>query len=187
MKVPRVILASRSPERRRLLKELVDDLEIEVSDVDESRLESETLEDWLLRVARAKAHEVTATNTDLVIAADTTIVFKGEPLGKPEDVQDAAITLTRLAGHEFEVLTGACALERSGHEWQDLSHNRVKMKEWRGEELDEYLASGRWKGRAGGFSIAEENSPVALIKGEIESVCGLSVKWAKMVLGEICR
>ena len=103
----KVILASGSPRRKELLKELGFEFEICKPDVDESRLENETPSDLCRRLSRLKAESVSRKFPDeIVIAADTIVVINDKILGKPSDRNDAFKMLKELQGREHEVMTG---------------------------------------------------------------------------------
>lgn len=109
-RLTRLLLASASPRRAQLLRQLGVDFQVQAADVDETMLPDESGEAAALRLARAKA-EAVAGGTELpVLAADTLVLCDGAVLGKPRDAQDAARMLLDLSGRRHDVVTGVCLL-----------------------------------------------------------------------------
>jgi septum formation protein len=178
---PRIVLASASPQRKALLRALGLDFRTIPSDVEEAT-EGDPRE-VVLANALAKARAVAARRRKpaLVIAGDTEVVVDGRTVGQPALEGEARWCLETLSGRSHEVL-GALALlgpdtedgqpiERTGVEWSRVTFGRLTE-----ELIDSYLASGEWRGRAGGYAIQGLGSAlVAGIEGDVSNVIGLPV------------
>jgi septum formation protein len=177
----RVVLASRSPQRRALLESLGVSFEVAGPMIDELT-EGEPRE-LVLENARWKASAVAAKEPagTLVIAGDTEVVLEGRALGQPADEAEARAHLERLSGREHEVL-GALAL--LGPEEEDgrprtregLTASRVRFRALDRPLIDAYLASGEWEGRAGSYAIQGLGSAlVEGVEGDVSNVIGLPI------------
>src|SRR4051812_10634533 len=178
----RIILASRSPQRRALLKELGIEFSAIASEVEETS-EGEP-RDVVLTNALAKGRAVAERRRQgtLVIAGDTEVVVDGRVVGQPAFEGEARWCLETLSGRTHEVL-GALALigpERDGGELAvrtGIETTRVTFAELGSELIDRYLASGEWRGRAGGYAVQGLGSTlVDGIEGDVSNVIGLSVR-----------
>ena len=109
-----LVLASRSPRRAELLTAAGISFVVRAADIDETPLPGELPRDYVLRMAEEKARAVTITDSETILAADTTVVLGAEILGKPVDAADATRMLTALAGQRHDVLTGICLMRREG-------------------------------------------------------------------------
>jgi septum formation protein len=143
-------------------------------DVDESRLDDEPPEAYVIRVARAKAASAVArTAARPVLAADTTVVVDGMVLGKPRDDRDAAVMLARLSGRTHEVVTGV-ALVSVARSWSEVETTRVEFVELSPAEVDWYVATGEPRDKAGGYAVQGLGSRfVRRIEGSYSNVVGL--------------
>ena len=172
-----LILASNSPRRRQLLALGGWDFSVLVADIDESQLPGETPDEYVLRLAEAKARKSAekADDNEVVIAADTTVVDAGEVLGKPLDEQEAVRMLKRLCGHTHQVYTGLALLRVSdGYTLSDLSVTNVLMRDYSDEEIDAYVQTGDPLDKAGAYAIQHPLfQPVESLDGCFASVMGL--------------
>jgi len=127
-----------------------------------------------LRAAMAVSVERAAETRDIVIAADTIVVARGELLGKPADAADARRMLATLAGTTHEVITGvALGARPSGHECIGSSVTRVTMRALEPREIDDYVASGEPFGKAGAYAIQESADRfVTHLDGDFDNVVG---------------
>jgi septum formation protein len=174
--VPRIILASGSPQRRALLDALGLDFEVRIPEVEEET-EGEPRQ-LVVRNATRKAEAVAADQPDaLVIAGDTEVVIDGEVLGQPESEDEARAHLQRLSASEHHVLGGLALIGPGGLEPRtgvDLS--TVAFRELDEALLNAYLASGEWRGRAGSYAIQGLGSAlVDIVRGDVSNVIGLPV------------
>jgi septum formation protein len=172
----RLILGSGSPRRKELLAGLgiVPDL-ILPPDIDETPLRGELPRPYCLRLAEAKARAVPAGPDDVVLCADTTVALGRRILGKPADAGEAAAFLTALGGRRHQVIT-ALAVRRGDRVLVRESLSVVKMKRLSDAELNAYLASGEWQGKAGGYGIQGlAGALIPWISGSYTGIMGLPV------------
>ena len=147
----RLILGSASPRRRELLAQLgVAPDAILPPDIDETPRKAELPRDYAARLALEKARAV--AGDDLILCADTTVALGRRILGKPADAGQAAAFLVALGGRRHAVIT-AVTLRLGDRVWTRESVSAVKMKRLSDAELNAYLASGEWQGKAGGYGI----------------------------------
>ncbi|HAF71240.1 TPA: septum formation protein Maf [Candidatus Acetothermia bacterium] len=169
----RIVLASSSPRRARLLKLITERFEQVPPRVDEG--DPKTPEDLLL-AARAKAQAVgERVEKAIVIAADTGVFVSGRHLGKPRDLDEARRMLAALSGRKHTVATGVCVLSRTGME-EELVSTRVKFFPLTPEEIDWYLGSEGVLDKAGAYGIQGRAAAfVEGIEGDFYNVMGLPV------------
>lgn len=172
----RLILGSGSPRRKDLLAGLgiVPDA-IVAPDIDEDPRRAELPRPYCQRLAREKAEAVIAGPDDIILCADTTVALGRRILGKPRDAGEAAAFLTLLGGRRHEVIT-AVAVRRGARLWTRESISTVKMKRLSDAELNAYLASGDWQGKAGGYGIQGlAGAFIPWISGSYTGIMGLPV------------
>ncbi len=172
----RLILGSGSPRRRELLAGIgiVPDA-ILPPDIDETPRRGELPRPYAARVAREKAMAVAAAPDDIVLTADTTVALGRRILGKPDDAGQAAAFLTALGGRRHQVYT-AIAVRRGDRLWERVSESDVKMKRLSDAELNGYLASGEWQGKAGAYGIqGRAGAFIPWISGSYTGIIGLPV------------
>ncbi len=183
----RIYLASRSPRRRDLLKQigvpfelllLREDLRRGV-DVDETPLPDESAGVYALRIAKTKAEmavrQIAYRNLPQkpALAADTTVVFDGEIVGKPDDAEHAARMLRALAGREHQVLTAVAVAMREQIETQ-ISVSSVWFRELSDAEIRRYCAGGEPLDKAGAYAIqGRAGAFVTRISGSYSGIMGL--------------
>ncbi len=170
----RLILGSGSPRRRELLAQIgvVPDA-ISPPDIDETPRKGELPRPYCARLAREKVAAVAAGEGDIVLCADTTVALGRRILGKPEDAGQAAQFLTDLGGRRHVVIT-AVAVRRGAQIWTRESLSNVKMKRLSDIELNAYLGSGEWQGKAGGYAIQGAASAfIPWISGSFTGIVGL--------------
>lgn len=144
-------------------------------DIDEDPRKGELPRPYAARLAREKALAVQAGPEDVVICADTTVALGRRILGKPADAGEAAAFLTLLGGRRHEVIT-AVAVRRGERIWARESISAVKMKRLSDVELNAYLASGEWQGKAGGYGIQGlAGAFIPWISGSFTGIMGLPV------------
>ena len=149
----RFILGSGSPRRKELLAQIgVAPDAILPPDIDEDPRKGELPRAYCARIALEKAEAVVAGPDDIVLTADTTVALGRRILGKPANAGEAAAFLTALGGRRHQVIT-AIAVKRGARVWTRESLSAVKMKRLSDAELNAYLASGEWQGKAGGYAI----------------------------------
>ncbi len=172
----RLILASASPRRVELLAQIgiVAD-EIIPARIDERVRKGELPPALAGRLAEEKAREVANRNPDaLVLGADTIVACGRRILGKAEDEAQARRHLNLLSGRRHRVLGGVCLIGGKGRPRTRLVTTRVTFKRLSGEEIDAYLASGQWRGKAGAYGIqGRAGAFVRQIIGSYSNVVGL--------------
>jgi len=170
----RLILGSASPRRRDLLAQIgVQPDAIRPADIDETPRKGELPRPYCARMATEKARAVEAAPEDLVLCADTTVALGRRILGKPDDAGEAAEFLLALSGRRHRVIT-AVALRRGERIWERDVVTAVKFKALSDDELNAYLASGEWAGKAGGYGIqGRAGAFVPWINGSFSAVVGL--------------
>ena len=172
-KSPQFILASGSPRRREILAALGLDFEVVSVDIDESRLEDETAEKMVLRLAIAKANA--APHGEFVLGSDTVVVLGERVLGKPVDAEDAVAMLLALSGRSHSVLTGV-ALKTPTGPMTALSVTEVLFREIGRDEAYRYWHSGEPADKAGSYGIQGFGGMfVKAISGSYSGVMGLPV------------
>ena len=172
----RLILGSASPRRKELLAGLgvVPDA-ILPPDINEDPVRGELPRPYCARMAREKAAAVVAGPEDLVLCADTTVALGRRILGKPRDAGEAAAFLVALGGRRHQVIT-AIAVRLGDRLWQREVVTAVKMKRLSDAELNSYLASGEWEGKAGAYGIqGRAGAFIPWISGSFTGVVGLPV------------
>lgn len=181
MKDVRLVLASSSPRRRDVLRQLGLEPEIRPADIDERPLRGESPGALVERLARAKAEAVAASERAspgeplIVIAGDTMVVREGRLLSKPEDERGAAEMLRSLAGGSHEVLSGI-ALAGSEPTVSTVVRTTVTMRAYDARAVDAYVATGEPFDKAGGYGIQGLGAAlVDRIEGDYFSVVGFPV------------
>lgn len=172
----RFILGSGSPRRAELLAGLgvVPD-EIRSPDIDETPLKSELPRPYCTRMALEKVNAVPAGDGEIVLCADTTVALGRRILGKPENAGQAAEFLIKLSGRRHNVIT-AVAVKSGDQIWQKDVVTAVKMKRLSDDELNTYLASNDWQGKAGAYGIQGlAGAFIPWIQGSYSGVMGLPV------------
>jgi MAF protein len=170
-------LASTSPRRREILTWADWPLETTSSNGDESMLENEAPQQYVRRVAELKSRVDlgNASGSDIIISADTIVVFAGKILGKPVDSQDAVRMLTAMRAREHQVMT-AIAVRRVDQEKArlELCRSKVKMRAYSDAEIQRYVDSGDPLDKAGAYAIQDRGfHPAEGFAGCMASVMGM--------------
>ncbi|GAA0720568.1 Maf family protein [Dokdonella soli] len=170
-------LASQSPRRRELLRQLGIDVDVIDVDVIEQREPGEPAVDYVSRVAREKAGagllQVAAVPRALVIGADTEVVLDDEVFGKPADAADAIRMLQRLSGRAHRVISVVWAVN-AGREEHAVSESTVEFARLSDAEIATYVATGEPFGKAGAYAIQGlAASFVRRLDGSYSGVMGL--------------
>ncbi len=188
-----LVLASGSPRRRQLLEERGIAFEVVESGIDEHMLRpgEASPSEWVMALAYIKARAVAEALNErspsegaiggrdcIVLGADTMCLDEGEMLGKPETEAEAAAMLRRFVNGEHAVITGValvCAGTFDRMVFADPA--RVRWGEVSEDEIAAYVSSGEWRGKAGGYNLAERQAAgwQIEVKGDPASVMGLPV------------
>lgn len=178
--IPRfpLILASASPRRLDLLKQIgiVPDSVIP-ADIDETPGKVELPRDYVLRVATDKARTIAATHPDhFILSADTVVAAGRRILPKAETEADARACLKILSGRRHDVLNGLCLIGPDGRTHTRITETVVKFSRLHPDDIDAYIASGEWQGKAGGYAIQGLAAGfIPFIGGSYSTVVGLSL------------
>lgn len=170
----RLILGSGSPRRRELLAQIgVTPDDTRPPDIDETPLKGELPKPYCSRIAREKALATKAGDTDVVLCADTTVALGRRILGKPEDAGQAAEFLISLGGRRHKIITSV-VVRKGADVWQRDVVSEAKMKRLSDDELNAYLASDDWQGKAGGYAIqGPAGAFIPWISGSFTGIVGL--------------
>lgn len=172
----KLILGSGSPRRKELLAQLgllPDD--VRSPDIDEDPHRGELPRPYCQRMAREKAEAVPCGSGEVVLCADTTVALGRRILGKAATAGEAAEFLLAMAGRRHKVIT-AIAVKTDGRVWEADVVTEVKMKRLSDAELNAYLASGDWQGKAGAYGIQGlAGAFIPWIQGSYSAVMGLPV------------
>jgi septum formation protein len=179
---PKLVLASGSPRRLALLQQAgVEPDALLPADVDEAPLKSESPRELVKRLARAKADVARRTaRTDeeikeaFIVSADTVVAVGRRILPKAEVVDEAAACLRLLSGRAHRVYTAICLITPHDKLRERIVETRIRFKRLSRDELESYLASGEWRGKAGGYAIQGlAGSFVVKLVGSYTNVVGL--------------
>jgi len=178
----KLVLASGSPRRIELLQQAgIEPARLLPADIDETPRRAEHPGSLAKRLSRAKAEkalEIFRKDPDegdiFILAADTVVAVGRRILPKAELVDEASNCLQLLSGRAHRVYTGICLITPSGTVRQKLVETRVRFKRLTREELEAYLASGEWRGKAGGYAIQGLAGAFAVkLVGSYTNVVGL--------------
>lgn len=184
----KLILASASSRRKDLLAQIgvIPDLVTSV-EFDESVLPDETPREAVERLARGKAEAAKTlrrSDDDLILTADTIVACGRRILGKPTDEKDARRMLQLLSGRRHQVLSAICLLGQGDVITSRTVVTRVSFKRLSAEELDAYLVSGEWDGKAGAYAIqGRAGIFVRSLEGSYSNVVGLPLHETANLLG----
>jgi septum formation protein len=196
---PSVYLASRSPRRQELLRQLgVEFQELLLReapgrrrDIVEVPRRDEAALDYVQRVARTKAAvgwrrmERRGLAARPVLAADTEVIINDRPLGKPDDATDAASMLMRLSGSSHQVVTAVAVYWRS-QIVSSLSISRVTFRALSQREIERYVASGEPFDKAGAYAVQGRAAAfISHLEGSYSGVMGLPLYETAEILGKI--
>ncbi len=168
------ILGSGSPRRLDLLAQLgVQPDAIRAPDIDETPLKGELPVPYCNRITRAKVQAVQADSDDITLCADTTVALGRRILGKPDDAGQAAEFLHALSGRRHRVITSV-AVRRGERVLQRDVVSQVKVKRLSDVEINAYLATGDWQGKAGAYAIqGPAGAFIPWISGSFTGIVGL--------------
>ncbi len=193
-KRPELILASASPRRLALLNQIgVEPDHLIPAHVDETPEKGELPRRLAQRLAHAKAVEVRKKARQagvggdaIILAADTVVAVGRRILPKAETMDEAASCLRLLSGRAHRVYTGLCVLSTAGHARERVVDTRIRFKRLSNKEIEAYLASAEWSGKAGGYAIQGIAGAFAVkVSGSYSAVVGLPLyETAGLLTGE---
>ena len=180
-----VVLASRSPRRVELLKQLVTDFTVLPADIDETPHSHEDPVSYVKRLALEKARVVYMVSDShaIVIGADTTVDLDGHIFGQPVDDNDARRMLTLLSDSTHQVHTGVAVVSATGEQVEVVSSS-VTFLDLRPEMIEWYIGTGESAGKAGSYAIQGHGSAlVASSVGSMSNIIGLPLEQTAWLLG----
>ncbi|WP_341224119.1 Maf family protein [Loktanella salsilacus] len=169
-----LILGSGSPRRLELLAQIgvVPDA-VSPPDINEDVAKGELPRDYVKRIAAQKSAAIIAGPGEIVLVADTTVALGRRIMGKPVDAAEARAFLSLLSGRRHKVIT-AVVVKRGDKTWARDVQTTVMMKRLSQPEIDSYIASDDWRGKAGGYAIqGPAGAFIPWINGSFTGVVGL--------------
>ena len=187
----KVVLASASPARKRLLEAGGVAFEVIVSGVDEEDPKNTSLspKEMVIALAILKAHTVKEKvgNNHLIIGCDSTFEFNGQSLGKPGSAEVAIARCKELRGNFGYLHTGQCVIDtENGIEVSDISTSKVYFAQMSDDEIESYVATGEPLAVAGGFTLDGLSSPfISRIEGDSTGIIGLSMPHLRLAINSL--
>lgn len=177
MSLQPILLASASPRRSALLRQIFMPHLVRIANIDETRQPNEAPSDYVVRLACAKAQRVwgrlEADEIRPVLGADTTVALGDEIFGKPHDRSDGIAMLQRLSGQTHQVYTAVALCNAVSTEWR-LSRSEVRFRELSPADCEHYWNSGEPQDKAGGYAVQGLAAAfIVEIKGSYSGVMGL--------------
>jgi len=182
-----LILASASPRRADLLREMRYDFIVEPPNIDEENFPPTTMPiDLAMHLSRAKADVVAKKFPDnVILAADTVVAFGDWIIGKPRDAVHARSIIELLGGGTHIVITGVCVVCIAAGFFQHARvMSSVRMKSLSKPELDRYIESKLWEGKAGAYGLQDPEPIVKCAWGDPTNVIGLPMGKTKQILAD---
>lgn len=179
---PKLVLASGSPRRLNLINQVgIEPDALRPSDIDETPNKGELPRSYATRLAKTKAEAglaAVARDDELsgafVLAADTVVAVGRRILPKAELIDDAQQCLRLLSGRNHQVYTAVCLVAPNGAVRQRLVETRVRFKRLSNDDIEDYLATGEWQGKAGGYAVQGlAGAFIVKISGSYSNVVGL--------------
>ena len=188
MAAPRLILASASPRRQSLLREAGYEFVVEPANIDEDTIPRGMLPSHAaVHLAVEKARIVSARfPEDIVLAADTIVAFGDVILGKPQSPDAAREMLKLLSGTTHLVITGVTIVQKAtGYDVHAREMSAVRMKFLTPKQIDDYVAGGEWRGKAGGYGIQDNDPFVTRLAGSHSNIVGLPMRLTRDLLAGV--
>ena len=185
MKTSKLILASSSPQRLSLLKTIgIKPDKVVPANIKEIPDKKEKPKDFVIRMSKEKAFDVAKENSNSFILSGDTIVAAGRRIiGKPSDRNEAKEILSLLSGRRHRVLSAFTLIKPDLKEITKLVTSKVKFSRLSENDLNEYLDTEEWRGKAGGYAIqSRASSFVPWISGSYTGVMGFPINEVKNVL-----
>ncbi len=179
----KVILASASPRRKELLKNIYSNFSVIAPKCEERA--NGTPSKYVMQIAKQKALAV-EVDADLIISADTIVVYKGKILGKPKNIDDAIQTLFALSGKKHYVYSGVCLKYKNNHSFNyEVFYDKsiVHMKKLSQNQIYEYIKTGSPLDKAGSYGI--QDGVVKNYEGSYTNIVGLPIEKLKTKLIEL--
>ncbi len=188
----KIILASKSPRRIKLLKELGFDFDIKPANINENISEKLHPDEYVKHLSYLKAKSVasTAEKNSIIIAADTTVYLNGEYLNKPKDKTEAFVILKKLSGNTHQVYTGISIIDNANNKViVDYQKTDVTFRELEDYEITAYIESGSPMDKAGAYGIQDDFGAVFVshINGCYYNIVGLPIELLYRKLKELLK
>lgn len=179
----KLILGSGSPRRRELIAQLgLTPAQVRTPDIDETPAKNELARDYVVRMAREKAAALDCAEDEVILCADTTVSCGRRILGKPENEKEAAEFLWLLSGRRHHVLTAVAVRTHDGLR-ERLVDTVVRFRALSNADVNDYLASDEWRGKAGGYAIqGRAGAFIPWIQGSFTGVVGLPLAETSVLL-----
>lgn len=180
----KLILASASPRRAQLLAEAGYQFQVQPAEIDEQAVTAAAPSELAQRLAVAKAEVIADRNPDdIVLAADTIVCLGEQVLGKPTDAAHARKMLELLSGTTQIVITGVC-VTRKAASLQNSTRvmSAVRMDNLTKDQIEAYIATGDWQGKAGGYGIQDDDPFVKRVSGSHTNIVGLPMETVRRML-----
>ena len=183
----KIILASQSKGRKRLMERVGLPFEIMVSEYEEDHDLSTNPKELVKQLALSKARDVAQkVNNAVVIGADTMALLNGEMMGKPKSRQEAFKQIKTLCGNTHTLISGLAVIDTDGKERTDVAETEVTFRELTDEEINEYLDKVEYKRLAGSYEIDGTTMLfIEEIKGSYSNVVGLPINKLARILKEM--
>jgi len=184
----KIILASGSTARKKLLDNIKLDFEVQESDFEEIMDPNTPPEELAVELALGKARNVAAKNKNaVIIAADSFVVLGNEYLGKPHSPEEARTMLRKVSGRKQNFITGLAIIDTdSGAVFTDHELSEIWLSPISDEEIEDYIKTGEPFSKAGGYSIQEIGSVfIEKVSGNFTGIVGLPVSKAYAILRQI--
>lgn len=184
-----IILASASPRRAELLRQIGIPFKRQHADIDESLRVGEHARDYVMRLAVEKAmaisREVGVTSQFPVLGADTAVIFGDEILGKPLNYEHFYAMMVKLSGHTHQVMTAVALIMPSGEQMRALSVSDVSFRHLQEFEIEAYWQSGEPHDKAGGYAVQGLAAIfIENLTGSYSGVMGLPLFETAQLLGQ---
>lgn len=184
----RLILASASPRRESLLREAGYELTVYPADIDEAALtggSNLSADDLPVHLAHAKAAAIAGKFPgDVILAADTIVAVNSHILGKAADADEARRILSLLSGSTHRVITGVVVITPATNLYlHETVASIVEMNVLTPDQLETYIATNRWQGKAGAYGLQDADAFVRRISGCMTNIVGLPMTTTRKLLG----
>lgn len=186
---PPVILASRSPRRLSLLQDAGYQVQVIYPDdsAEDGAFPGESPRELVARLAYQKAADIASkVPRGLIIGCDTVVECDGQILGKPDDKDHARQILRQLRGRRHRVLSGLCLWNKPDHDpMTRVAETLLEMGWLSDNQIEEYIATGQWVGKAGAFGYQDRLGWVHILEGSESNVVGLPMEMLEEMIHEI--
>ena len=188
----KLILASQSPRRHELLKNVGYDFDVLTVKVSEILKENLNLAEQIMAVAETKGVSVAQSGkllknkNYLIFSADTLVILEGQVMGKPKNLQEAEKFIRRLSGRTHSVITGICfLLYPSLQSFKYCEESKVTFRDLSEDEIKNYASTKEGLDKAGGYAIQEKGSAlVKEVQGSLTNIIGLPMELFEKVMKE---